>query len=180
MTTEPSPKSPPSPWLAPLRAAVRLVLSIVLILWTLLEALLSPVLRPLLSLLGRLRIFELFGNWLGSLPPYVALLAFAVPFVIIEPIKAFALYWFGIGHIVQGGTLYVLAHLASIVIVERIYHAAHGPLMRIDWFKQLMTWLSGLRRLALDWARATAIWQWAAQLAASVKAMVTGWIGAAR
>jgi hypothetical protein len=156
-------------WLAPFRLILRVVLSILLILWTLLDSILSPIFRPLLDWLSSLKLFEWIGGLLGRLPPYVALAVFAVPFIVIEPFKAFALYWLGIGHVFQGGALYVLAHLASILIVERIYHAAHEPLMRIGWFKRLMTWLDGLRRLVLDWARSTAIWQWSTGLARQVK-----------
>lgn len=169
-----------SPWLAPLRVIGRIVLSVLLILWTLLEAILLPVLRPLLSALGSLRLFEAIGAGLGRLPPYAALVAFAVPFIIIEPIKAFALYWFGIGHIVQGGVLYVVAHIASIVIVERIYHAAHEPLMRIGWFKRLMTWLGEIRDVGVKWAKSTPIWQSAAALTVGVRKQFTSWISALR
>jgi hypothetical protein len=166
---------PPALWLAPLRFVGRVLLSILLILWTLLDEVLFPLLRPLLAALTRLRLFEAIGAGLGRLPPYAALLALAVPFVIIEPIKAFALYWFGIGHLVQGGILYVISHLASLLIVDRIYHAAQTPLMRIAWFKRLMTWLAGIRQIGLDWAKSTALWQSSARLASTVKTTVRGW-----
>jgi hypothetical protein len=161
-------------WLAPLRFVGRVVLSIILILWTLVEALLFPLLKPLLNLLGQLRLFEAIGAGIGKLPPYVALLVFAVPFIIIEPIKAFALYWFGVGHFIQGGVLYVLAHIASIVIVERIYHAAREPLLRIGWFARLMKWLVEVRRIGVEWAKATVVWQSASRLALSVRAAFSG------
>ena len=114
------------------------------------------------------------------LPPYAALVAFAVPFIIIEPIKAFALYWLGIGHVVKGSMLYVLAHIASIVIVERIYHAAHEPLMRIGWFKKLMTWLAEIRDIGVKWAKSTAIWQASAKIVTPIKAQFASWISALR
>jgi len=180
VTEQPPQRLPPSPWLAPLRVALRIVLSVLLILWTLLEAILLPILRPLLSALSSLRLFELIGAGLGRLPPYGALVAFAVPFIIIEPIKAFALYWFGIGHLVQGGILYILSHIASIVIVERIYHAAHEPLMRIGWFKRLMTWLAEIRRIGVDWAKSTAIWQSSAKIVLAVRQQFTSWISSLR
>jgi len=179
MTDRPD-SPPPSPWLAPLRFVLRIILSVLLILWTLLEAILLPILRPLLTALGSLRLFEAIGAGLGRLPPYAALVAFAVPFIIIEPIKAFALYWLGIGHVVQGTVLYILAHIASIVIVERIYHAAHGPLMRIGWFKRLMTWLAEIRDIGLNWAKSTAIWQASAQIVSTVRSQFASWISALR
>jgi hypothetical protein len=163
---------PLSPWLAPLRLVGRILLSALLVLWTLLDLLLSPLLRPLLSALGRLRLFEGAAAALGRLPPYVALVALAVPFIVIEPIKAFALVWLGAGHLVTGGMLYVIAHLASILIVDRIYHAAHAPLMRIGWFRRLMTWLASLRQLGVDGARSTPVWRFAARLALEVKTVI--------
>lgn len=171
-----APDSSGDVWLAPLRAVGRVLLSIVLILWTLLDVLLFPLFRPLFAWLSSLRLFEWIGSLFNRLPPYVALLIFAIPFIVIEPLKGFALYWFGIGHIFQGGTLYVLGHLASILIVERIYHAAHEPLMRIGWFKRLMTWLAGVRRIAVDWAESTAVWKTSARFAREVRATVRGWV----
>jgi len=164
-------------WLAPLRFILRIVFSILLILWTLLDSILSPIFRPLLDGLSGLGLFAWIGGLIGRLPPYVALLVFAVPFIVIEPVKAFALYWLGIGHVIQGGTLYVLAHLASILIVERIYHAAHEPLMRIGWFRQLMTWLDNLRRVVLDWAKSTPVWQRSARVARQVKSAIQQTLG---
>ena len=167
-------------WLAPLRGLGRIVLSILLILWTLLDLLLFPLLRPLLAWLARLRLFDWIGTLLGQLPPYAALLVFAIPFVIIEPIKAFALYWLATGHVVTGAGLYGLAYVASIVIVERIYHAAHAPLMRIDWFRRLMSWLDGIRRIGLDWARSTPLWRSSAAAAIALRRTIAGWIASLR
>lgn len=170
--------SPPSRAPAPVRLVLRVFLSVLLILWTLLEWILRPIVHPLYVALGRLRLFALLEAGLGRLPPYLALLALAVPFVIIEPIKAFALYWFGIGHFVQGAVLYVIAHLLSILIVERVYHAAHGPLMRIGWFSRLMAWLDRIRHIGIDWAKSTDVWKLSARLAGEVRKMVRGWLRA--
>jgi hypothetical protein len=153
----------------PLRFIGRVILSVLVILWTLLQSLMEVVLGPLLRLLGGFPLFALIGEGLARLPPYAALVALAIPFAIIEPIKAYTLYWFGIGHYIQGGIGYVLAHLASLLIVDRIYHAAHAPLMRIGWFARLMGWLDALRQLVLGWARATPIWQSAARLAETIR-----------
>ena len=175
---EERPRRPRPAWLSALRFVVQSVLSVFLILWTLLDTLLFPLIRPLLDALGRLQLFALIETGLGRLPAYLALLALAVPFVIIEPIKAFALYWFGIGHFVQGAVLYVISHLASILIVERVYHAAHEPLMRINWFRRLMAWLDRIRHIGIDWAQSTALWQVSARLARQVAGTVRGWLRA--
>lgn len=159
----------------PLRLAGRTILSVLVVLWTLLQSLMEVVLGPVLRFLGGLPIFAVIGEGLGRLPPYVALGTLAVPFAIIEPIKAVMLYWFGVGHYIQGGIGYVLAHLASLLIVDRIYHAAHAPLMRIGWFARLMGWLDGLRQLVLGWARATPVWQSAARVGRRIRAQFRRW-----
>jgi len=166
-------------WLAPLRFIGRCLLAIVLVFYTLLDELLFPLLRPLMTALGRLRVFELLGAGIGRLPPYVALITLAVPLVIIEPVKVFALFWTGTGHWVQGPVLLVLSYVLSILVVDRIYHAAHAPLMRIFWFKKLMTWLAALRRRGMEWAKSTAIWGAAARLIKSLRATVIGWFARA-
>jgi hypothetical protein len=148
------------------------------ILWTLLQSLMEVVLGPLLRFLGGFPLFALIGEGLGRLPPYVALVTLAIPFAIIEPIKAVMLYWFGVGHYIQGGIGYVLAHLASLLIVDRIYHAAHAPLMRIGWFARLMGWLDGLRQLVLGWARATPLWRRAARVGRRIRTQLRRWMAA--
>lgn len=157
-------------WLPPLRFAGRVILAVLVILWTLLQSIMELLLGPLLRLLGGFPLFALIGEGLGRLPPYAALLALAIPFAVIEPLKAYTLYWFGIGHYIQGGVGYVLAHLASLLIVDRIYHAAHEPLMRIGWFARLMKWLYALRELVTGWARATPVWRAARHLAVAIRA----------
>jgi hypothetical protein len=177
MADAPHPRSYPA-WTKPLRSVGRGIVTAVLIGYAILDAILKPLLRPLHHALGQLSFFAVIGSALARLPPYVAMLALAVPFVILEPLKVFALYWFGIGHFIQGGILLVLAHGGSILIVDRLYHAMHEPLMRIGWFKRLMTWLYELRCAALDWAKASAMWKASARLAADVTAAVRGWFRA--
>ena len=156
-----------------LRFVGRTILSVLVVLWTLLQSLMEVALGPVLRFLGGLPIFTTIGEGLGRLPPYVALATLAVPFAVIEPIKAYTLYWFGIGHYIQGGIGYVLAHLASLLIVDRIYHAAHAPLMRIGWFARLMKWLFDLRQLVMGWVRETPVWQSANRLAGSIRRLFT-------
>ncbi len=148
--------------------------------YALLDTLLFPLFRPLVDALSKLRVFEAAGAVLLRLPPYVVLLILAVPFIVLEPLKVFALYWFALGHLIQGGILLIVAHGASILTLERLYHAGKPQLMQIGWFKRLMTWLGGLRDAAMKLARSTAAWQWAAGVATSLRGWVRGLVGPAR
>ena len=156
-------------WRRVMRGIGRAVVTIAVVIYTLLDELLFPLFRPLIRWLGELRLFRWLGEWLGRLPSYAALAALGIPFVIIEPAKVVAIWWAGTGHLVSGTIGLLFAHALSLLVVERIFHAAYGPLMRIDWFSRLLGWLFGLRDRAIGWARSTAAWQAA-----------TGWIRGAR
>lgn len=153
-------------WLLPLRALVTLGV----ILYTALDELLFPLFRPAIRWLGSLQLFQRLAAFIHGLPPYAVLVLLAAPFIILEPAKLFAIYWGATGHPLQGALLLLAAQVASILTCDRIFHVGYGPLMRIGWFNRLMTWLISLRDLALNWARATAIWKAAATAARSVKA----------
>ena len=70
-----------------------------------------------------------------------------------------AVWWAGTGHVISGTIGLLFAHALSLLVVERIFHAAYHPLMRIDWFARLLGWLFALRDRAIGWALSTAAWQ---------------------
>ena len=108
------------------------------------------------------------------------LLILAVPVVVPEPLKVFALFWFALGHLIQGGILLFVAHGASILTLERLYQAGKPQLMKIGWFARIMGWLGALRDAALAFAKSTAAWKWAAETASAVRAWFRRIIQSAR
>jgi hypothetical protein len=163
-----------------LRAIGRAIVTVVVVVYTLLDDVLFPLLRPILRWLGRLRVFETIGAVIGRLPPYLVLVLFAVPFIIIEPVKIFALYRGAVGHPIQGLILLGIAQVASILICERIYHVGKGQLMKIGWFARLMAWIFALRERAFAWAKSTAAWQAGAAMARSVRLWFAGVLASIR
>ena len=152
-----------------LRAIVRFIVTVAVVIYTLLDELVFPLVRPLLRWLGELQLFRRLGALIQRLPPYVVLVLLAVPFVIIEPVKVIALYWIATGQVILGIVALGLAQIVSLLTCERIFHVGYEPLMRIGWFKRLMTWLFSLRDKALAWVRATAAWHWAAGVGRGVR-----------
>lgn len=153
-----------------IRGAGRAIVAVAVIGYTILDELLFPLFRPLIAWLTRLQLFQRIGRWFGRLPPYVALVALGVPFLIIEPAKVLALWWMGTGHFVSGTLGLLVAQVLSLLVCERIFHAAYGPLMRIGWLKALLGWLFRLRDRAIALAKSTALWKWAVALASRVRA----------
>jgi len=155
-------------WQRILRGAGRFMVVVAVVGYTVLDELLFPLFRPLIRWLTGLRLFQRIGEALGRLPPYVALVALGVPFVIIEPAKLLAIWWAAQGHIVQGSVLLLVAQILSLLICERIFHAAYQPLMRIGWLKALLGWVFALRDRAIALARSTVAWRQTVRLARAV------------
>ncbi|MFC3691995.1 hypothetical protein [Chenggangzhangella methanolivorans] len=135
-----------------------------------LDALFGPLVRPIIGWAAGLRLFQRIGDWIAGLPPYGALALLAVPFAAIEPFKFVALYWIAEGHFVTGAVALVAAHLSSLLICERIFHAGKARMLEIGWFARGYGLLVALRERALAWVRGTAAWRAAASAAARVRA----------
>jgi hypothetical protein len=153
-----------------LRLIGRAVATVVVVIWLAFEVLLLPLVRPVVRWLSSLAFFEKLGALIGRLPPYAVLAVLAVPFVLVEPLKAIGLYWMATGLVVRGLALFVFAHLVSLLTLDRIYHAGRSQLMKIDWFAGLMGWLVRLKDRAFGWVRSTPAWRWAAGVGAGVRA----------
>ena len=158
-----------NPAMQVLRAIGRATAIVIVVLWAILDTLLVPLLRPLVDWLASLRLFETIGALIGRTPPYLVLLLLAVPFVVLEPLKVFALYWIAVGHVIQGTILLIFAHGLSILTLDRIYHAGKGQLDKIGWFARLMSWVVGLRDWAFGWVKQSAAWQAAARLGTAAR-----------
>lgn len=162
------------PLMQALRSVGRFVVAVAVVGYTILDELLSPLFRPVIRWLTSLRLFQRLGEWLGRLPPYAALVALGIPFVIIEPAKVVAIWWAGIGHIISGTIALLLAHGLSLLVVERIFHAVYQPLMRIGWFARLLGWLFGIRDRAIAIVKSTAAWRAASTWARGLREWFRG------
>ena len=88
------------------------------------------------------------GDAIRRLPPYALLATLAVPFIVLEPAKLFAICWGAVSHPVQSVMLRLIAQVAATLTCERIFHVGYEPLMHIGWFNRPMTWVIKLRDLS--------------------------------
>lgn len=148
-----------------LKRAAAAPLAILILAYDALDAAFGPLVRPMLAWLASLDVFRRIGRWIASLPAYAVLALLAVPFAVIEPFKFVALYWLAQGRVALGLTALVAAHLASILICERIFHVGKARLLTIGWFAKLYGLISRIRDAALAWLRATPAWRVCAKAA---------------
>jgi hypothetical protein len=119
------------------------------------DAIFATIAHPLARWIGEHWVFSRLRAWIRSLRPYPALALFAVPLIILEPVKPVAAYLAATGHVELGLAVLVVGEILKLVLVERLFCINRDKLMSIPAF----AWAYGKYRLAKDWLEATQAWQ---------------------
>ncbi len=127
-------------------------------LYMLLNDILWPALKPLIAALARLPVFARLADALRRVPPYPALVLFAVPFAILEPLKLVTLWWLAKGHLVSGTVGLLIAHGLTVLIPERLFSVLKPTLLTLPWFAAIWTRIVATRDRILAWVRETRAW----------------------
>lgn len=117
--------------------------------------------EPLARQVGRLSRLPLWArleDWLRRLPPWGALMSFALPVIVLVPVKLMALFLFGTGHYASGVMLIAGAKLVGTAIVARLFHLVQPTLMRLGWFARWYPRWTGWKDQVLGVVRRSAPW----------------------
>src|SRR5262245_44233756 len=118
--------------------------------------------QPLADLLGRLarwRPWALAETAIARLPPYAALLVFALPSMLLLPLKFLALFLIAKGQLVLAGLLFAAAKVGATALVARLFMLTRPALMQIGWFvwgyEAFIPWKNALE----DYVRSSYVWR---------------------
>lgn len=154
--------------IAPFRWLIRVILALVI----LFEEWGWEPLQRMMAAIGRLPVLRQLEAVVRRLPPYVALVVFFLPGLMLLPIKLLALWLIGIGRPGLGLAVIVLAKVVGTAVVARIFALTQPALMRLGWFAQLYTrwvvWKEGL----IAWVHASAAWR----MARAIKLRLRRWM----
>ncbi len=135
-----NPDGPRSPWrrvlLTPLRA-LEAVLGWLLALVILFEEWGWEPLQRLMAAIGRWPGLRWIEGAIRRLPPYGALALFALPTLMLVPVKLGALWLIGHGHVLTGTVAIVIAKIAGTAVVARLFTLTQPALLRLAWFAAL-------------------------------------------
>jgi hypothetical protein len=121
----------------------------------LVDAVFMTVAKPLADWMAKHWVFARLRAWIVSLHPYPTLALFAVPLIILEPVKPVAAYLAATERVAWGLTVLVVGEILKLVLVERLFSISRDKLMSIPTF----AWAYGRYRLAKDWLESTEAWQ---------------------
>ena len=94
-------------------------------------------LARLAAAIGRLPVFRAVEAVVAGLPPYAALACFAIPTILLLPVKLAAVYLISHGRPTLGLLTVIAAKVGGTALVARIFTLARANLMRIQWFAWL-------------------------------------------
>jgi hypothetical protein len=123
--------------------------------WFLADAIFATVAHPLARWIGEHWVFSRLRTWIRSLRPYPALALFAVPLIILEPVKPVAAYLAATGHVGVALIVLVVGEILKLVLVERLFSVNRDKLLSIPAF----AWAYGKYRLVMDRLESMEAWQ---------------------
>lgn len=139
------------------------------LLWQSAEILLALVIifeewgwKPLAALAARLARFKPIAAAeavIVQLPPYPALAVFALPSILLLPLKLVALWLIANGHLVWASILFVGAKVAGTAVLARIFQLTQPALMRLAWFAWLYNTLMPWKEALVERLRASRAWR---------------------
>jgi hypothetical protein len=129
------------------------------------DAVFLEIATPIARWMARKRIFIRLRKWIGSLRPYPSLALFAVPVIVLEPVKPAAAYLIGSGQFAAGLTLLAIGEILKLVIVERLFKLCRVKLLKIPLF----AWGYGLLRQGVHWITSMRAWQAARRMFLSAR-----------
>jgi hypothetical protein len=89
------------------------------------------------------------------LRPYPSLALFAVPLIILEPVKPVAAYLAATSHMSLGLMVLIVGEILKLVLVERLFSLNRDKLLSIPAFG----WAYGKYRLVMDHLESMETWQ---------------------
>jgi hypothetical protein len=123
--------------------------------WFLADAIFATIAHPLARWLGEHWVLCRLRGWIRSLRPYPALALFAVPLIILEPVKPVAAYLAATGKVELGLVVLVVGEILKLVLVERLFSLNRDKLLSIPVF----AWAYGKYRLVMDRLESMEAWQ---------------------
>ena len=117
-----------------------------------------------LARLARFRVWARIEQWIALLPPYGALAVFALPTLIVLPLKLISIWLLANGFYFTAGAIFLGAKVASTAFIARIFLLTKPALMRIAWFANGYNWLMPWKDAIFARIRSSFTWRYGRML----------------
>ena len=110
--------------------------------------------------LARKRLWHAMEDAIRRLPPWAALLVFALPSVLLFPVKLLALWLIAHDQGATGVVVIIAAKLVGTAVVARLFNLTQPALLRLAWFAAMYRWFIPWKDAWMNAIRAS--WPWRA------------------
>ena len=138
-----------------LRHLLKPVLFVIAAAYMVVDAIFMTVAKPLSDWVAKRHIFDKLRAWIVSLRPYPTLALFAVPVIILEPVKPVSAYLVATGHVAVGFTVLAVGEVLKLVLLQRLFSLSKDKLMAINAF----AWAYNKYNDGKAWLEATEAWR---------------------
>lgn len=121
----------------------------------LVDAVFMTIARPVEDWLAKHLELDGLRAWIKSLRPYPTLALFAVPLILLEPVKPVAAYLAATGHIATSVIVLIIGELLKLVLVEWLFSLTRDKLLSIPAF----AWAYDKFCQAKEWLVSSEAWQ---------------------
>lgn len=167
-----------------LRAAGRRLIAIpfavAAALYLLFEEYLLVRVRAVIERLERIDLVTRVEAKVAVLPPYPALVLFAIPGLVLYPLKALSLWLLAGGHVIAGIALFAFTEIIGTVALAWLFKLCRPALMTLPWFRVPYVFVLRLRDALFAYVRALPAWQAAGAVIARLRAALTPHLRALR
>ena len=87
-----------------------------------------------MAALGRVPAVGRLETNIRGLPPYAAVILFAIPFLIVWPLKIGALWLVALGRPITGTTIFFVFEVGGAALAARVYALCRPALRTLPWF----------------------------------------------
>lgn len=122
-----------------------------------------------LAWLARFRIVARLEGLIRRLPPYPALLVFALPTAILLPVKFAAVWLLARGQVVTATAMFFAAKVVSTALIARLFLLTRPALMEIAWFARTYAWFMPWKERLFAMIRASWVWRYGRMLKTRVR-----------
>ncbi len=105
-------------------------------LWLIAEEWLWDGMLTATAWLARLPPVRWVESQIARLPPYLALIAFAIPAIVLLPFKLAAFWLIAHHQAVLGATVFIVAKVIGTALLARIFSLTKPALLTIGWFSR--------------------------------------------
>ena len=128
-------------------------------------------LAALLASLARLKPIAALEAGVARLSPYPALAVFALPPVLLFPLKLLALWLIANGQFATAAAVFVGAKIVGTAFVARIFQLTQPALMQLGWFARAYGIVMPWKHALIERVKVSAVWQAARGLKLKIKAL---------